>query len=105
MNKIRLFWRTHNGEYNLPRKVKMTPQEELDQLCIRLSRNHAKLSGQVDTLVIPAPPLQGEWRYDNLFLCCGTVRIAHIDIDTNPSPEFIKELFDWICTRLNKKQV
>ena len=78
-------------------------------LTFRKIKNLAKIweavSNPINKTVIPAPPLQGEWRYDNPFLCCGSVKIAHIDIDTSPCPEFIKELLDWVCVRLNEKQV
>lgn len=46
-------------------------------------------------------PLTGEWRYGHGVLCCGTLRIARSDFDTNPSPEFQQEVFDWICDTLN----
>jgi hypothetical protein len=48
------------------------------------------------------PSISGHWHHGNGTLCCGTLRIAREDFDTNPNPEFKKEIFDWICTTLNK---
>lgn len=47
-------------------------------------------------------PLSGRWRYNNGFLCCGTLRIARIDFDNNSSEEFKQEVFDWMCQELNE---
>lgn len=47
------------------------------------------------------PPLKAHFRHNNGYICCGTLRIAKEDIDTNPSDTFKKELFDWICETLN----
>lgn len=54
---------------------------------------------QVNTL---ENPIGGTWRNgNNQFLCCGTMRVAREDFDTNPSEEYKKEVFDWICDALN----
>lgn len=50
------------------------------------------------------PPLMGNWRHSNGVICCGTLRIANVDIDTNPSEEFKSELLGWICKTLNAAQ-
>lgn len=47
-------------------------------------------------------PLTGRWRWSNGTLCCGTMRIARLDFDTDPSHEFQEELLDWICNTLNE---
>jgi hypothetical protein len=47
-------------------------------------------------------PITGNWRYGNGYVCCGTMRIFRIDIDTNPGEEYINELMDWVCQTLNK---
>lgn len=46
-------------------------------------------------------PLNSEWHHGSGYLCCGTVRIAREDFDTNPSGEFKTEMFDWIVKTLN----
>lgn len=47
------------------------------------------------------PTLKAHFRHNNGFICCGSLRIAREDFDTNPSTSFTKELFDWICCTLN----
>jgi hypothetical protein len=47
-------------------------------------------------------PLSGSWRYNNGYVCCGSMRIFRIDIDTNPSEEYINNLMNWVCKTLNK---
>jgi hypothetical protein len=47
-------------------------------------------------------PLSGEWRYSNGYVCCGSMRIFRLDIDTNPSEEYIKTLMAWVIQTLNK---
>lgn len=50
----------------------------------------------------PDSPLgNSEWHHGNGVLCCGTLRIATADFDTNPSEEFREEMFDWIVAKLN----
>lgn len=50
----------------------------------------------------PTPrPLEGEWRANEGYLCCGTLRIARADFDTDPSPEFRREVFEWMASMLN----
>lgn len=49
-------------------------------------------------------PLNGEWRYNNGFLCCGGLRIAKEDFDTDPNKQFKNNLFKWICDTLNSEQ-
>lgn len=51
---------------------------------------------------VPEPPLTGHWHHGNGILVSGGVRIARADFDTNPSDEFAKPIFDWICQTLNK---
>ena len=46
-------------------------------------------------------PLYGQWRHNNGYICCGTLRIAKADFDTDPSPEFQQRVFDWVCQQLN----
>lgn len=48
-------------------------------------------------------PLSGDWRHTNGYLICGTMRIARMDFDTDPSDEFKQQLFDWIVDTLNKE--
>lgn len=50
----------------------------------------------------PPKPLRGEWRHSNGIICCGSLRIAVADFDTQPSPEFVTEVFDWICKTMNR---
>lgn len=52
---------------------------------------------------MPKPPLKSHFRHNNGFVCSGSLRIARVDIDTNPSVEFEKELLDWICETLNNE--
>lgn len=47
-------------------------------------------------------PLHGEWRGGSLFICNGTIRVFRLDIDTNPSPDFVERLVVWVCERLNQ---
>lgn len=54
----------------------------------------------------PCPKtLTGEWRYAGGYLCCGTLRIARVDFDTDPSPEFQAQVFDQIVTAMNASSV
>lgn len=46
-------------------------------------------------------PLDGEWRYSNGYLYCGTLRIMRLDFDTNPSDEVVNEIMEWVTTKLN----
>ncbi len=50
------------------------------------------------------PPLSGEWRHNNGYICCGTLRIAVQDFDTDPSEERKKLILDWMVAALNEKQ-
>ncbi len=50
------------------------------------------------------PPFSGEWRHNNGYLICGTLRIAVQDFDTSPSEKMKKEIFDWIVQSLNAAQ-
>lgn len=47
-------------------------------------------------------PLTGQWGHGNETLVCGTLRIANLDIDTNPDTEFKGTMLDWMCRSLNK---
>lgn len=47
------------------------------------------------------PPLLGHWRHGNGVICCGSMRIAHEDFDTDPAREFADEVLDWACNTLN----
>jgi len=49
-------------------------------------------------------PLQGEWRHNAGIICCGTLRIAQADFDTDPTEEVKKEILDWVCKTLNDEQ-
>ena len=44
----------------------------------------------------------GNWRINNGILRAGTLRIAKMDYDTNPSDEFKKDIEQFIVTALNK---
>lgn len=46
-------------------------------------------------------PLSSEWRHNQGYLCCGTLRIAVMDFDTDPTEARKKEIFDWIVATLN----
>jgi hypothetical protein len=46
--------------------------------------------------------LLGEWRHNNGYVCCGTMRIFNTCIDTNPSDAFTNELLDWVVSQLNR---
>ena len=48
----------------------------------------------------PAPDASkwGPFRHNNGVICCGTLRIARADFDTNPSPEVQKEILDALCS-------
>jgi len=48
-----------------------------------------------------AAPLAGKWRHGGGVLCCGTLRVASEDFDTDPAPDFRREVMDWICAALN----
>lgn len=50
------------------------------------------------------PPLIGRWHHGNGMLVCGTIRVATMNFDTDPSPEFRDEVFEWITDTLNKAQ-
>lgn len=49
-------------------------------------------------------PLSGEWRCSGDIICCGTLRIAVLDIDTQPSDEFKAKLGAWMCRTMNEAQ-
>lgn len=42
------------------------------------------------------------WRHNSNYICAGSMRIAKVDIDTNPSTEYTNELLDWMCKTLNE---
>ncbi|CAG9225672.1 hypothetical protein [Burkholderia vietnamiensis] len=46
-------------------------------------------------------PLIGRWHHGNGVLVCGTIRVAVESFDTQPSQEFMDQMFDWICETLN----
>ena len=74
----------------------------IHQVSARLSWNRRPTAAVPRSVVEQAtPPILSEWRHGNGYLICGTLRIARADFDTDPSPGFKRELFDWICTRLN----
>ena len=50
----------------------------------------------------PDKVLLGEWRHNNGYVCCGSMRIFKTDIDTNPNESFTKELLDWVVNQLNR---
>lgn len=41
------------------------------------------------------------WRHNSNYICAGSMRIAKVDIDTNPSVKYINELLDWVCKTFN----
>lgn len=47
------------------------------------------------------PPLTAEWRHNNGYLICGTLRIARADFDNDPSQEFKGEVLDWVVDIIN----
>lgn len=47
-------------------------------------------------------PLTGEWHHGNNTLVCGTIRVANLDVDTNPGESFNGEVLSWMCKALNK---
>jgi hypothetical protein len=51
---------------------------------------------------LPPKVLLGDWRHNNGYVCCGSMRIFKTDIDTNPSDAFTNELLDWVVSRLNR---
>jgi hypothetical protein len=44
----------------------------------------------------PAEPW-GPFRHSNGVICCGSLRVARADFDTNPPPEVQKEILDALC--------
>ena len=47
---------------------------------------------------------EGEYRIsENGVICKGTMRIGYFDIDTEPSDEYKKSLYDYFLSRLNQK--
>jgi len=50
-----------------------------------------------------SPVLTGRWRVADEGIFCGTLRIARWDFDTDPSPEFRKQLSEQMCEALNRK--
>ncbi|KVQ87305.1 hypothetical protein WK09_19900 [Burkholderia ubonensis] len=46
-------------------------------------------------------PLIGRWHHGNGVLVCGSIRVAVESFDTQPSQEFMGQMFDWICETLN----
>jgi hypothetical protein len=67
--------------------------------------NHAteilQLLAASNERALATAPLISPWHHGNGVLCCGTLRIATLSIDTNPTDEFKAELLDWICQQLN----
>jgi hypothetical protein len=57
-----------------------------------------------DTLDTNKYPTFGRWHHGNGVLCCGTVRIARADFDTEPTQKIQDEYFDHICQVLNTYQ-
>lgn len=41
------------------------------------------------------------WRHNQGFICCGTLRIARADFDTDPCDEVAKQYLDAICDAMN----
>ena len=41
------------------------------------------------------------WRHAQGFICCGTMRIARADFDTDPCDEVAKQYLDAICDAMN----
>ena len=58
-------------------------------------------SGETGSASLPLPPLTGRWRYNQGYMCCGTIRVFRQDIDTNPSEEMKAEIFGWMAEVLN----
>jgi hypothetical protein len=46
---------------------------------------------------------QRDWHHGGGCLCYGTLRIARADFDTDPSPKYQQEIFDWIVKQLNTR--
>ena len=45
--------------------------------------------------------MSNEWRHNNGYLIKHTMRIAKEDFDTDPSDEYKKETFDYLCEAAN----
>jgi len=49
------------------------------------------------------PTLLGRWHHGNGVLCCGTLRIASANFDTNPTKEIQNAVFQDICDTMNTR--
>jgi hypothetical protein len=47
------------------------------------------------------PPLTGRWHHGNGALCCGSLRIARADFDSNPPEAVQVVVLEWIVATLN----
>lgn len=45
--------------------------------------------------------IMSEWRHNNGFLIKHTMRVAKEDFDTDPSDDYKKEIFDYLCEAAN----
>jgi len=68
---------------------------------IPMPREKTMTRKSVTTNCSDAYALTGRWRISNNFLCCGTLRIAAFDFDTNPSDEFKQSVFKQMLDGLN----
>jgi hypothetical protein len=72
------------------------------QAAARYDTGIAKPEAKPPLAQAPRSPLPGsKWRWANGMIFCGTLRIVKADFDTDPSPEFCKRVFDYICDTLN----
>lgn len=45
--------------------------------------------------------LYGRWRHSHGVICCGSLRIAQADFDTDPASEVQKQILDQLCESAN----
>lgn len=88
-------WQTHPAPVNAALVLKVAE---------RWVKKQNDLTSPPDNRTHASRPLSGKWRYNNGYLCCGTLRIFRADFDTNPSQEFIDELTGWMVAILNRGQ-
>lgn len=63
--------------------------------------DESNIRGGETDMDLYCPLGKNEWRYNNGYVCCGSIRIFRLDIDTNPSVDFTNKLMKWVIQRLN----
>ncbi len=58
----------------------------------------------MDVALKTSEPIKGEYRHSNGYLCCGTLRIARADFDTNPPQAMRDATLDWLAQLANEAQ-